>query len=143
MPDTPLHSNSAPHVLVLHIDERGYTQVSVECPHDSIDRPCGTWEQKAKGEPCTCSCLPCVEEDHDDCESDYVAEVGRKHCQCDPINECWFHHAVSEVGTEMLSLPKGGLTFRVPAHMSGQGWDDAIDVDPLPTLRSTSTPEDT
>jgi hypothetical protein len=134
---TAEHTSEEPlHVLVLHIERDGYLNVSVECPYDSIDRPCGTWQQKPKGAPCTCACEACAADNHDDCDSEWIAEVGRKDCQCDPVNECWYNHAVAEVGTEMLRLPKEGLTFRVPAHMFGAGWDDPIDVDPV-TLPST------
>lgn len=138
---TAEHTSEEPlHVLVLHIEHDGYLNVSVECPYDSIGRPCGTWQQKAKDAPCTCACEACAADNHDDCDSEWVAEVGRKDCQCDPVNECWYDHAVAEVGTEMLRLPKEGLTFRVPAHMFGAGWDDPIDVDPVTASTFTSTP---
>ena len=123
----------APHVLVVRIDTDGWPSVRVECPHDSIDRPCGTWIQKATGDSCTCDCDACLAGNHDGCDSDYVADVGRQHCQCEPINQCWFDHAAMEVGLEVFRLPKDGVTFRVAAHMSGHGWDDPIDVDPMPS----------
>lgn len=122
----------AAHVLVLHVDRDGYLSVRVECPHTTIDRPCSTWGQHAKDDPCACDCGACLAGEHAECDSEYVPDVGRKHCQADPIDQCWFDHAVSEVGTEMLRLPKEGLTFRVPAHMTGHGWDEAIEMEPLP-----------
>jgi hypothetical protein len=131
MPDE--HLEEAPHVLVVHIDRDGYLAVKVECPHTTIDRPCGTWEEHAKGDACRCTCGACLAGEHDKCDSEYVAEVGRKHCQCDPVDQCWFDHAVGEVGTEMLRMPKAGVTFRLPARMTGHGWDEPIDVEPLPS----------
>ena len=116
------------HTLVITITDERTVAYRIECPHTGVHRPCAVWEQNADDHSCACECEACIEGAHDDCTSDGVEEIGRKWCECQPIDQCWHQHALETVGDEMLDFGLDGITVRVPVELSGGSWDEPIDV---------------
>ena len=121
------------HTLVITFD--GNVGVSVECPNTGPERECGSWRETTRGEPCICTCDGCVADGpdvpHHDCDQDAIEDIGPKWCKARPENECWYVHALREVGAaDMLA---GEL--RVPVKLSGYSWEEPIDVELITETR--------
>lgn len=126
-----------PHVLVVSIDDDCIATYDIECPHEGPDRPCGTYMEKDWPDAITCRCAEigdgtqcegCAEGYHDECAwGTHINDVGPS-CRAEPIDECWYAHAVREAGQEMLDFGRSRFQFRFPVELSGAGWDEAIEV---------------
>lgn len=122
---------SETHILELTLDDEGYVRYKVICPFpDGPDRPCASWAEKLPDEPCTCECESCKEGDHENCESDYIDDIGTMDCQAKRIpNECWYAQYVNAVGREVLSFPNE-MVVSIPVTLTGYGSDSPIEVTP-------------
>ena len=122
------------HRLVVTIGTDGWTNVAIECPHEH-PRPCAGYEEGKWPDDATCRCAdpacPCRQGDHGGCSEfgGYVADVGPM-CRCEPMDECWYSHAVAEVGGEMLHLA-APLAASWPVSLVGSSFDEPIRVELL------------
>lgn len=123
------------HELVIKIFADGHVIVSVACPHTGTDRPCASWRENEAGEACICICDACAEGDHENCNSGYVEDIGRKWCDARPVDECWYQEAVAQVGwQDMLYFGHDGVEARIPVRLHGGSWEEPIEVDAVTTL---------
>lgn len=128
---------AAPHQLQASITiEDGTTSVrwSATCPHvHPVDRDavapyavpdCTTWEE-APLSYCICDCDACRRNDHGDCNSNVVPDVGPQWCRSRPAGECWWAHAINEADAEALDATEA-LVATWPVDFVGGSWDEPI-----------------
>lgn len=120
-----------PHILTYIVDPtddelRGHWQV--KCQNHGADRECAVWYEKQG--PCECECDACREGVHEDCDEDYIEEVGTKWCKAEPRDECWYEHVMSHVGAEGFAFARRAK-WRVYVELRGCSFEEPVDVIPL------------
>lgn len=126
------------HELVVNIVDDATIMVTLACPHTSNLRPCASWRERDPDELCICECKACTEGDHENCNSDYVEDIGRKWCDARPVDECWYQNAVAQVGwQEMLDFGHDGVQARIPVRLHGGSWEAPIEVEAVTTPEVT------
>jgi hypothetical protein len=127
-----------PHTLRLRADDDGYAPTwSIGCPHihvvdDTATAPypvpdCEAWTTTPAANQCICDCDDCLDGNHDDCQTDYVEDVGNKWCQARPTGECFYSHAIREVGTDIMRLV-GDFDAEWKVTLTGNGWEEPIEI---------------
>jgi hypothetical protein len=117
------------HLATFNVSQDGYFGMKIACPHESLgaERPCATWTEN-RDEPYICECDACKEGDHECCEEEWVEGIGRKWCDCRPMDACWYQFMASEVGPEAFDFGRDGISFTLPVKFSGGSPDDPIEV---------------
>lgn len=115
------------HVMTLNVSEDGCLKVTLKCldEHLGAARPCASW---IESKTCACECDECASNNHDECEEDYVAEIGKKWCASIPIDQCNFQEWIDAASLEVLDFGEEGIDFTFPVRLS-YGWDDEIKVE--------------
>ena len=116
-------------------NDGGFARFSIECPYpdDDTEKPCATFEEHRwpDSNSCRCTALECScrEGDHYGCVQidGYIESLGPK-CRTIPSGQCWYAHAMNEVGLELF-----GDFELSPAlvKLTGCSWEDPIDVEPV------------
>lgn len=126
-----------PHTLSIIIEDEGFASFRVFCHETGAGRPCGSYTERDWPDAITCRCSDisdqpqceaCAEGYHDECEyGEYVPDLGPS-CRLQPLDECWYEHAVGELGSEILEFGKGTFELRVPVNLRGGSWEEPIKV---------------
>lgn len=123
---------SAAHVLTLSLASDKYStelQASIKCNVEGPDKACAVWYSNDRGE-CLCRCVGCEAGNHDDCDQEWIPEVGQKWCKSHPSSdECIYELAMGEVGAEMLRASEA-FSASWPVHLHFVSWDECIEVRP-------------
>lgn len=118
------------HTLVVVFEDE-YIDIQIQCGHTGDDRPCASYSEGTWPNEVACRCedpeCPCRDGEHGECaDFGYVDDMGPA-CRCVPNDECWYTHAVSEVGwRDALSFDR--MEMAVSVKLTGCSFDEPIEV---------------
>lgn len=129
------------HILHILIEDDCIANYTIECPEADLakERECASYTETEWPDQIACRCAEisgedtaceaCLDGEHDECAwGTYINDVGPS-CRAKPMDECWYAHALKEVGQEMLDFGRNKFELRVPVTLHGGGWEEPIGVD--------------